>query len=228
MINVGMKLALLGASGHGKSVADVAIAAGWEHVVFFDDAWPTRNVNGHWPVVGDTAALMARLGEFDGVLVTIGNCAVRWQKHQALQAAGAPLTTIVHPGAHISPFARLGAGTVVMAAAAVNVDVVVGDAGIINTGATVDHDCVLAHGVHVSPGANLGGDVAVGACSWVGVGAAVRHGAHIGAYVMVGAGAVVVKPVADGQTVVGNPAAPLVRRQSHDADVEHCLLKSIN
>ena len=225
MTRAGKKLALLGASGHGKSVADAALGAGWQHVVFFDDAWPMRKVNGHWPVVGDTAALMARLGEFDGVLVTIGNCSVRWQKQQALEAAGALLTIIVHPGAHVSPFAKLGKGTVVMAAAAINVDAIVGDAGIINTGATVDHDCILAHAVHVSPGANLAGDVAVGPCSWVGVGAAVRQGARIGADAMVGAGAVVVKPVADGQTVVGNPAVPLIRRRSHDADVEHLFVE---
>ena len=200
------RLALLGASGHGKVVADAALAAGWQDVVFFDDAWPDMLMNWHWPVVGNTAALLERLHEFNGVLVSIGNCAVRWKKQHVLQAAGARLVTVVHPHACVSPFARLGIGTVVMAGAVVNVDAVVGESSIINTGATVDHDTILSHAVHISPGAHLSGNVVVGACSWIGVGAAVRQGTPIGASVMVGAGAVVVTAVADGLTVVGIPA----------------------
>lgn len=207
-----MQLALLGASGHGKVVADTALAAGWRAVMFFDDAWPGVSANGHWPVVGNTAALLERLNEFDGVLVAIGNCALRWQKQQSLQAASARLVTVVHPHACVSPFARLGAGTVVMGGAVVNVDAVVGEAGVINTGATVDHDCTLGHAVHISPGAHLSGNVTVGACSWVGVGSAVRQGIRIGAGVVVGAGAVVVKPVADGLTVIGVPARAMAPR----------------
>lgn len=206
------RLALLGASGHGKVVADAALAAGWQDVVFFDDAWPGVSLNGHWPVVGNTATLLDRLQEFNGVLVSIGNCAVRWEKQQMLQAAGARLVTVVHPHACVSSFARLGVGTVVMAGAVVNVDAVVGESGIINTGATVDHDGMLAHAVHISPGAHLSGNVSVGACSWIGVGAAVRQGTRIGSRVMVGAGAVVVSAVADGLTVVGSPARAMKPR----------------
>lgn len=206
------RLALLGAGGHGKVVADAALAAGWESVVFFDDAWPDRSMNGHWPVVGNIAALLERSHEFNGVLVSIGNCAVRWQKQLLLQAAGVRFVTIVHPHAYVSPFSLLGAGTVVMAGGVVNVDAVVGESNIINTGATVDHDSILAHAVHISPGAHISGNVVVGACSWIGVGAAVRQGAHIGAGVMVGAGAVVINAVADGLTVVGSPARAMKPR----------------
>ena len=203
------RLALLGASGHGKVVADLAQQLDWQRVEFFDDAWPSLSFNGQWPVVGDTSVLLAQIAQYDGVLVAIGHCATRWQKHQVLRCAGAQLVSLVHPKASLSNFASLGVGSVLMAGAVVNVDAVLGEACIINTGATVDHDCQLAQAVHISPGANLSGDVRVGAFSWVGVGAAVRHGVRIGSDVMVGAGAVVVKPVADGMTVFGCPARAL-------------------
>ncbi|HYP86213.1 acetyltransferase [Variovorax sp.] len=208
------QLALLGASGHGKVVAESALAAGWGMVAFFDDSWPQSAANGRWSVVGDTAHLMARLAEFDGVLVAIGNAAVRVRKQEDLRQAGAKLVSVVHPRAWVSPSATLGAGSVVMPGAVINADAVLGLACIVNTGASVDHDCRLAEGVHISPGAHLCGGVSVGACSWVGVGAAVRQGIRIGAGVTVGAGAVVVKDVPDGLTVVGCPAAPLAANRA--------------
>ncbi|MFC5461624.1 acetyltransferase [Massilia niabensis] len=212
MSEPGTILALLGASGHGKVVADAALCSGWREVVFFDDAWPAVVMNGPWPVAGNTAALLACLREFDGVAVSIGNAAVRCLKQSELADAGAKLATIIHPRACVSQFARICEGSVVMAGAVVNADASIGKACIINTGATVDHDCRLADGAHISPGAHLAGNVTVGVNSWVGIGATVRQGICIGDGAMVGAGAVVVKPVADRATVVGNPAAPLAKK----------------
>lgn len=203
------RLALLGASGHGKVVADTAQLCGWDEVVFFDDAWPQRQANGLWPVQGTTADLLSHLSAFDGVVVSIGHGVTRLDKQRTLTAAGARMATLVHPAAVVSSHAVLGPGTVVMAGAVVQIGVSVGLAGIVNTHASVDHDSQLADGVHVCPGAHLSGDVRVGPCSWIGVGAAIRQGITIGQRVVVGAGGVVVADIPDGLTVVGNPARAL-------------------
>jgi sugar O-acyltransferase (sialic acid O-acetyltransferase NeuD family) len=202
------RLALLGASGHGKVVADTAFCAGWDSVCFFDAAWPGLQHNGPWQVQGDDMALMASLDQYDGVIVSIGNCVTRWNLLHKMQQMGAPLVTLIHPSSVVSRYATLGPGTVVMAGAVINAGAVVGPGCIVNTGATVDHDCVLAEAVHVCPGAHLSGDVRVGQGSWIGVGASVKQGIVIGELVTVGAGAVVVAPVADRLTVFGVPATP--------------------
>ena len=54
------RLAILGASGHGKVVADTAECCGWASVEFFDDAWPQNQANGAWSVIGNTEALLER------------------------------------------------------------------------------------------------------------------------------------------------------------------------
>ncbi|MGB4073026.1 acetyltransferase [Pseudomonas sp.] len=200
------RLAILGASGHGKVVADTAEICGWQSVVFFDDAWPTRERNGVWPVEGNAAELLERLSAFDAVLVAIGDNRIRLEKLAILKAAGAHFACLLHPAATVSRYASVENGSVVFAGAVVNAYARIGMGCILNTGCSVDHDCTLLAAVHVSPGAHLAGGVQVGEGSWIGIGACVRQSIRIGAGVMVGAGAVVVADVVDGVTVTGVPA----------------------
>lgn len=200
------RLAILGASGHGKVVADTAECCGWMCIEFFDDAWPTLQINGAWRVAGDTAALLGRLSEFDGVVVAIGNNPIRHAKLLELQAAGAQLATLVHPAASVSRYAAVGAGSVVFAGAVVNTDAAIGVGAILNTGSSIDHDCVLGDAVHISPGTRLAGGVRVGDLSWIGIGASVRQLISVGQRVMVGAGSVVVSDIPNDVTVAGVPA----------------------
>ncbi len=203
------RLAVLGASGHGKVVADSALLFGWSEIIFFDDSWPQKKVVGRWQIIGTSDSMLKEAAEFDGAIIAIGNNQTRLKIFAYLKNAGFNLVTLIHPHAVVSPNAKVAPGSVVFAGAVVNIDAVVGECVIVNTGATVDHDCVLEDGVHIAPGAHLSGNVQVGAGSWVGVGACVKQGIRIGRQVTVGAGAVVIADIADGLTVAGNPARPL-------------------
>jgi len=201
-----IKLAILGASGHGKVVADIAECCGWQHVDFFDDAWPDVSTNGVWQVVGDTEVLLDKISDYAGVIVGIGNNAIRHQKLQLLSAVDANIVSLFHPSAIISHYASIGVGSVVMAGVVVNVDVKTGCGAILNTSCSIDHDCELGDSVHVSPSAGLAGNVCIGDRSWVGLGAVVRQSVDIGKDVMVGAGAAVISNLPDGVTALGVPA----------------------
>lgn len=201
------RLAILGAGGHARVVADAAEAAGWTVPGLFDREAPPADHP--WPVLGDADALFARAAEFDGAVVALGDNDRRLVWTLRLAAQGLTLATVIHPTAWISPRATLGGGTVILAQAVVGTGARLGRAVIVNTGASVDHDCTLDDGVHVSPGARLAGGVTMGERGWIGIGAVVREGLSLGQAVRVGAGAAVVKPVENDQTVVGVPARPI-------------------
>ena len=200
------RLVILGAGGHGRAVADVALENGWSEAVFFDDAWPETRTNGVWPVAGTMAEFLNAVDVQSAVVVAIGDNDRRDELIQELEMKGVTLPTIVHPRAMISEHAVVNRGCVVMAGAIVNYGAQVGVGSILNTGCTVDHDCVLGRAVHISPGVNLAGGVTVGDRVWVGIGACVREGVNIGRRSIIGAGAVVVDDVRDGVCAMGVPA----------------------
>lgn len=206
------RIALMGASGHGKVCADIAEEVGNFAVDFYDDNYQALGDRiGNWPVIGNFDVLMNQADQYDAVFVAIGDNKIRLDFCKLILAAGLPLATLISPSAHISPYAQVEAGSVVMPRAVINADASVGLGSIINSGAIVEHECKLGQGVHISPNATLGGAVTVGRLSWIGIGACVKQVIDIGDEVVIGAGSVVLKNVADHHTLVGNPAKILER-----------------
>jgi sugar O-acyltransferase (sialic acid O-acetyltransferase NeuD family) len=200
-------LLILGAGGHGKVVADAAMATGdWQEIAFLDDRVATIGSVLNLAVIGDIDSLRRFTARFSHAVVAVGDARRRLQLIGDLVRNGYAMPVIVHPRATISASAKLASGTVVMAGAVVNPDVTIGSGVIINTGACIDHDCRLGDGVHVCPTATLAGNVVVHDRSWIGIGACVKQGVTIGHDVMVGAGATVTEDVPDGLKVVGTPA----------------------
>lgn len=198
------RIALIGAGGHGRVVADIAEALGYDEITFYDQNWPQQKTNLHWPVAGRDLPHVLAAGTV--VFVSIGQGPVRLALLRQMMALGITVPTLVHPASVVSPHARIGSGTVVMAGAVINAGAHLGQGCIVNTSASVDHDCVIADGVHISPGAHLAGGVKVGEASWIGIGSAVIELRNIGSRAMVAAGSVVTTDVADDTTVYGVPA----------------------
>ncbi len=207
-----MKLLIAGAGGHGRVVADAALASGqFAQVAFVDDAFPTIVIRENWPLLGTVESMSALVDEFDSFFSAFGNSVLRLNVLARAKKLGFNCPTVVHPSAIVSEYANIEYGCVLCAGSVVNVGAELRHGCIVNTGATIDHDCKLDAGVHVCPGAHLAGGVKIGERSWFGVGAIARQNIEIGADVTIGAGAVVVSNVPAGKTFVGIPARELSR-----------------
>ena len=209
------KILILGGGGHAKVIIDMLLQQKDRYVpvgcVVDNPTGATSSVLGV-PIIGDDRCLaMQKQNGISSVVVAIGNNVARKKIFHELQKLGFELPSIVSDRSIVSPFARLGAGVVIMPQAVVGPDSTIGDGAIINTGATVDHDCVIGPFAHIAPGCSLAGSVSVGELSFLGVGTAVIPERRIGTGVMVGAGAVVNKDIENGETVVGVPARPIQR-----------------
>lgn len=194
------KLAIIGASGHGKVIADIAVKNEYKEIVFLDDNPKVQECAG-FRVVG-TLEDIDKYPDYD-VIVAIGNASIRKKIHK--KVGEDRLTTLIHPQSVISRRVTIGKGTVVMAGAIVNSDTKIGEGCIINTGASVDHDCSIGDFVHVSVGAHVAGTVTVGNGTWVGAGATVSNNIEICEVCMIGAGALVIKNIKENGTYIGVP-----------------------
>lgn len=199
------KLMIIGASGHGKVVVDIAIRMNnWKQIVFLDDDASIKECMG-LSVVGKTADAFKFTNEAD-IFVAVGNNEIRKNVQNDLESAGVKPPLLIHPSATIGSEVDIGIGSVIMAGVVINSASKIGKGCIINTAATVDHDNKIADYVHISPGVHLAGMVEIGNKTWIGIGSVVSNNLTITGNCKIGAGAVVVKDITEPGTYVGVPA----------------------
>lgn len=170
------KVIVIGASGHGKVVADIVRRSGDTLLGFLDDNEALPSEIASIPVLGKVA-------DYTGYpeasfVVGIGNSAIR--EKIARQLDGVRWYTAIHPSAVISALeTQIGVGSVIMANAVINPFAYVGEHSIVNTAAVVEHDNHIGSFAHISVGVKLGGTVTVGSHTWVGIGAAISNNISI-------------------------------------------------
>lgn len=204
---------ILGAGGTGLYMAHCIFRTpGWEFAGFLDDDPRKRKAGyGGWPVLGGLAAWKRvdrrfvflsslygakRMRDFAGVVNALKIPARRWgtfidPRATVLAGAAVGRGVFVGPGCVVEPVARLGARCALLG----NV--------------YVAHHSRLGEYVACANSASLAGGVRIGKNTFIGAHATVREYERIGAHAVVGMGAVVIRPVAAGATVAGNPARTL-------------------
>lgn len=204
------KLLIIGAGGHGKVVADIALKMNkWKCIAFLDD---DENISSSMgiKVIGKTIDAIKYIPDYE-LFVAIGKNDTREKIQQQLESQGAMIPVLIHPSATIGEQVKLGSGTVVMARVVVNCCTTIGKGCILNTGCLIDHDIVLEDYVHISPGAHLAGNVRIGRRTWVGIGSTVINNIEIASDCIIGAGAVVIRDVTESGVFSGVPARKILK-----------------
>lgn len=199
----GRGLVILGFGGHARSVADVALAAGYQELLFIDEhARDGEHFLGH-PARRESPHI---LPEGWACLPAAGDNRRRQAQIIAIRECGWPLASLIAPTATIGAGATLAAGCFVAHHAHVGPLARIGTGTILNTGAVVEHECVVGEFAHISVNASVAGRSRIGDRAFVGAGATVIDGIYVGDDIMIGAGSVVAASIDKSGIYVGVPA----------------------
>ena len=201
-------LIFLGGGGHCKSVIEVAESAGYNILGVLDRPEEVGKQVLDYKVIGvdDDISQYVDKAEF---MITVGfikNPTIRIKLYNKVKEAGGKLATIVASTAHVSHYATLGEGTVVMHNAFVNAGAQIGNNVILNTFTNIEHDAVIGDQCHISTGTMVNGDCKVCQNVFVGSQSVLANGITIGEGIIIGAGSVVRKSIEQKGIYVGNPA----------------------
>lgn len=176
------RVIVVGAGGHGRSVAEILLAsAECELVGFVDDA--AKQLANVWglPVLAPVAALAECRSRAEAVVVAIGNNAVREAICARLPAAGFELLSVIHSRAIVSPRAVIGPGCTIMPGAVVGTEARLGTAVIVNSGSVVDHHCTIEDFAHIGTNASMAGGSLLGRGAWMQAGSSLGYGVQVAA-----------------------------------------------
>jgi len=194
---------IVGAGGHGKSVASVAMTMGFQVDGFVDDnpALAGATICG-LPVLGPTA-LIDHHPEWE-LLAGIGSNRVRQQI--ADRYAHARWIGFEYAKVHRSIYATVAETAVLFPFAVVGANVTVGRFAIVSAHVTIGHDTDVGDYAQLAPGVQVAGGSRIGEGAMIGIGAILCPEVSVGAWATVAAGAVVTRAVPAGALAMGVPA----------------------
>lgn len=201
-------LILIGGGGHCKSVIEAAESSG--HIIKGILDLPERvgcDCLGYEVLGGDDD--ISNYVEECEFIVTIGSIKdpqPRMNIHELVERQGGKLATVIASTAHVSQYAHIGEGSVILHNACVNAGAKIGKSCIINTLANIEHDVEIGDYTHISTGVMVNGDCKIGSASFVGSGSVIINERIIGDEITIGSGSIVCSDILEKGTYFGVPA----------------------
>jgi sugar O-acyltransferase (sialic acid O-acetyltransferase NeuD family) len=201
------QLILVGGGGHCRSCIDVI-----ESTKSYEIAGIVAQIGAEespvlsYPIIGTDNDLDGLMRNCPTALITVGQIKtpeLRKRLFQLVQDSGGTFPVVTSPHAYVSGRAKVGAGTIVLHGATINVGASVGVNCIVNSHALVEHDVNIGSHTHISTGARVNGGVSIGEGTFLGSGAVVNEGITIGNNCVIGSGALIRSDVPEGTQVTG-------------------------
>jgi sugar O-acyltransferase (sialic acid O-acetyltransferase NeuD family) len=198
---------LIGGGGHCQAAIDVIECEGVFSIIgILDSSLPKNTKVLNYPVIGNDTLISSMIGKGYFAFITIGQIktpAVRREIFTSIIQHGINVPIITSPIAHVSRFANIQQGTIVMHGALVNAGAQIGENCIINSHSVVEHDCTVGDHSHISTGAKINGGAHVHAECFIGSGAIIKEGIIIGKNSLIGAGVTVLKDIPPNSIYLG-------------------------
>lgn len=113
--------------------------------------------------------------------------------------------TIIHPTTFISPFAKIGEGSVIQSFCLFHPDVRIGNFFSCNDNVQIGHDTVIGDNVHINSNVNISGGAHIGNTTFIGVKATILR-VKVGSDCIIGACSLINKDIPDLSKAMGIPA----------------------
>ena len=216
-------LLILGAGGDGRIVADLVASINtkkkkWKLLGYLDDD-PLKQGSeiNDFPVLGTLRDVIRYDDCF--FVATFGSPKTNFLKKRIISDLRIPIdrfATLIHPGANVSSYAKIGRGTIIHFGTNVSVNAFIGDHVKILANCNISHDTEIHDFTTIAPSVSISGQVTVKEGCYLGSNSSIRQRLNIGEWSLIGLGAVIIKDVPPYCTVVGNPGRIIRKRDPSD------------